>query len=174
MNASQQQQRTGPRVKHVSRYPVTYLNQVDNLMSLDTGSVSAPIKKHFYHELKSINQDFSSQQINWRSFTSDLEANFTLSALPTRLKERLIEKSTTFRRSMSNGADLRRRTHSHSETDVNASAEANSTAPPPATFKKNLFHSASRTSLLNRKASSSHSAVDLTNTGRKFSILFIY
>jgi hypothetical protein len=50
-------------------------------------------EKKYYHELKFINQDLANPlQINWRSFTSDLENDFTLSALPSRLKEKLVEK----------------------------------------------------------------------------------
>lgn len=107
-NSGSSKDRTGPRVKHVSRYPITYLNQVDNLIVNNT-PVAKSFEKKYYHELKFINQDLSTNgrrlQINWQSFTSDLENNFTLSALPDRLKEKLIEKYTTSNSNNANAND---------------------------------------------------------------------
>lgn len=136
-------------MKHVSRYPVSYLNQVDNV-------INQIEQKKYYHELKSINQDFSPLLINWRSFTSDLENNFILSALPTRLKDKIIEK-LQFRSVFS---DSLAKIYFHANEISNESTTTIQTNEPHLTNNKQQRHlpsSNSKTNLFSKRTTSTNS-----------------
>lgn len=87
-------QRTGPRVKHVSRYHPTHLSLISNLFTPGQPSLDKdhPFKCTFYTNLKRINQDLGPMCISWQTFLADVKSDFSLSAMPQTFKDKIFYK----------------------------------------------------------------------------------